>query len=204
MSRKRLRPRLIRSAAGTRPAVGPSRRIWPPWPAEHHPGCSVQHCAEVVTVSQFGFTGRNTHPYRQSDRTLCGHCGVDRVPRRSEDRAHAVACVFEQRAAVRRNGFSENGIMGGKCFAHRVRFGLPPSRGAFDVGEQERDDAGCSRAGHGDSARRSACARSICSSAYVAMAPSLIDLPARASLSKASSPSTSRMCSTAGANSRFA
>ena len=48
-------------------------------PSGHHACRTVEHRAEVVAPSQFGFAGRDAHPHRQLQRPLRGHRRINRT-----------------------------------------------------------------------------------------------------------------------------
>jgi hypothetical protein len=59
----------------------------------HHPRRTVEHRTEVITIPPLGFTGRQSHPHRQRQRSLCGYRGIDGGPRRGERRTPRHRCA---------------------------------------------------------------------------------------------------------------
>ena len=107
----------------------------------HHPRGPVQHRTEVVGPGRLRLAGRDPHPYRQLQRSLRLHGGIDRRTRRCEGCAHTVARVVEQVATVLFDNSAEKLVMNRQRCPHRLRVGLPPPRGTLDVGEEESQDA---------------------------------------------------------------
>ena len=107
-------------------------------PGSHHPRSAIQHRTEVVRPPKLCFTGRNPHPYRQFEGTLCGDCGIDGGTGRREGGTHAVTGVLEQPAPVRLNRPAQHLVMGGQRHPHPIGVGLPPTGRTLDIGEQKR------------------------------------------------------------------
>jgi hypothetical protein len=106
-------------------------------PGGHHPRRTIEHRAEIVALAQLGFTRRQPHPHRQLKRLLCGHGGIHCRIRRGESRAHTVAGVLEQEAAVRLDRRTHYLVMGGQRRPHLIRVGLPPTGRTLYIGEQK-------------------------------------------------------------------
>jgi len=87
-------------------------------PGSHHSRHTIEHHAEVVTLPQLGFAGRNPHPDGQSEIALSGNRRVQRRSRRRECRAHTVAGVLEQPAPMRLDRLTQHLVVGGKRGPH--------------------------------------------------------------------------------------
>ena len=106
-------------------------------PGGHHPCCSVEHRAGVITSTQFGLTGRKSHPYRQLERPLRVHRRIHRRLRGVERSAHTITGVLEHKALVRLDRRTQNLVMGGQCCPHCVGIRLPPAGRTLHVGKQK-------------------------------------------------------------------
>ena len=85
-----------------------------------------------------GLTGVETDPHPKLQVRLRLHRSCDRTSRGFEHRAHAIARVLEHTTPRRLDPTPQHDIMGRECGLHPGRVFLPPLRGGFDIGEQER------------------------------------------------------------------
>ena len=126
----------------------------------HHPRSPVEHRAEIVTVPQFGLTGRQPHPHRQLQRSLRSDRSINRRPRRRERGSHTVTGVAEQKPVVPLDRGAQHLVMGGQRHPHRIRVGLPPTGRTLDIGEQKRHHPRRSSRRHGIASAHFMCPRS--------------------------------------------
>jgi hypothetical protein len=132
----------------------------------HEPRGAVDLRTEEIAVAALVDAGVDSasHGQRQIalasallERLLQIRCGADRVQGIHEVRVNAIARGLHDGAAIACDDVTRQRIVTRERRAHALGVLLPEARASLDVGEQERDDAGC--CGHGDSGRRPAAAR---------------------------------------------
>ena len=112
---------------------------------------AVDRAAEIVAVALLCRAGMETaaHPERQAavpgDRghpALQGERGRHRGAGIAEHRVQAIPDHLHQHAAVRRDGLAAEPVVPRQRLGHQRRLGLPQPGAAFNVGEEDRDNAG--------------------------------------------------------------
>ncbi len=134
----------------------------------HDPGSPVDGGTEIVAVALVGDAGVQSAADLERDAdggadrkhfALERYRRAHRGDRIAEDGVESVARRLDHAAAVRFDAFPRHPVVTVEGVGHAPRFGLPESRAAFDVGEEERDRSG-RRVGHRD-VRGASCGASI-------------------------------------------